>query len=287
MKKMFVLTGILSMMLAACEKETGTNQLSATAVITNETETKTTYSDPGSEGALKVGWSDNDSFKAYYSSSEYVTFTRSSGNTFTAADVSGGIISSSQFQGVHEFTGVYGENVTYMADGRLSADFSGQDGTLENLAKYDFMTCQSTSENGVLSFAFKHKCAILKANLVNTSGTTGKRVEIRIANAEIADDFVINQNPSTSSGVNVSSGDVSVILFLSTALSKGETRTIYIMVPAMAFKSSEGSIPVIGGTGYRKYFSFSDDAGKLSAFEAGKMYETTINDIGGVTSEQN
>ena len=74
--------------IIACNKtelSNGGNSLSALATIGNST--KTDYTDDGVGSGMKVEWAESESFKAYYSSSNYLTFNKNGETTFEAMDV--------------------------------------------------------------------------------------------------------------------------------------------------------------------------------------------------------
>lgn len=271
MKKFITMAALLPMLFVACEKETITssNSLTATATFDGQSETKTSYTDNGTDAqsALIVNWSDAESFKAYYSSTEYVTFSKTSGNTFTAEDVPAGVTSSTQF------TGVYGTKATYNADGTVSIDFSGQDGTLENLGKYDVMTCTSTTEEGALKFAFEHKCAVLRIKLVNQASGS-QQVRIQFNNASLNNSAeVTNIVPNTipSSGIGTYTGKVIFALRLPSSFT-GTQKTIYAVVPPIKYVNK--GIYTVSST-YDTYFK-TVQLTSSKQIEAGKMYDITL-----------
>ena len=141
-KTVLILAGMLCLM--ACNKVEGpSNKKSLSAVATIDTQTKTIYSDA-------------ESFTAYYNGTSTLTFSKNAaGSTFSAVNVPEGVTTSTQF------TGVYGEAASF--DGTtLTINFANQDGTFASLSKYDVMSCSSSLNDNVLTFAFKHQCAILR-----------------------------------------------------------------------------------------------------------------------------
>ena len=169
MNKFYSSAVIMAMIsLVACNKEgvqTVGETLSANAYISSGS-TKTEYVN-GTDGKgnpiVKVSWSTEDSFQAYYagSKSPIIFSKKAAGTSFSAESVPSGVTASTTF------TGLYGSAATLNSDGKIDIDFSKQNGELNNLAAYDVMTATSKLTDGMLSFAFKHNCAILRLKCVN------------------------------------------------------------------------------------------------------------------------
>lgn len=289
MKKFILMAAVLPLLLASCEKEATVNTLTATATVAGDNETKTTYTDNGTAAtsALKVKWSDAESFKAYYSSTEYVTFSKTSGNTFTAADVPAGVTSATRF------TGVYGTKATYNSDGTVSIDFSNQDGTLDNLDKYDVMKCVPTTEESALKFAFEHQCAIIRVKLTSTNAASASKnhLYIQFVNAKIKSG-IINSSSNSSNviagssnagGISSTGNGLKLDVYFSGPITSGQTKTIYVTVPPMEYNGINSSS--VGGMSYGYPYSVEFKSGKT--IDAGKLYDiaTTFQDGYGATSD--
>ncbi|MCQ2163222.1 MAG: hypothetical protein MJY86_08095 [Bacteroidales bacterium] len=278
MKRIYIILAGLALCLSSCNKEsiTSSESLSATASI-DQQNTKTTYQDNGAESGLKVDWSQNESFTAYYEGGS-LTFNRTSGSAFVATDVPAGVSASTPF------VGVYGEKVTAYdyATGTVTIDYSNQDGTLENLAKYDAMVATSTVDASGLHFPFAHKSAFLRITLQDDPDTDGshrdedstddgrKFVKLSFKNCNLLDEKTAVQGFTSGSNFVVSFN-------LASELTTGERRVVYVAIPAM--KLQYKSTP-FGGTGDiipEGYFkSVSSTSTKTVTFEAGKVYETSI-----------
>ncbi|MCQ2069502.1 MAG: fimbrillin family protein [Bacteroidaceae bacterium] len=262
----------------SCNKESisSVNTLSATASISECSGTKCTYTDLGSGNALKVDWASSESFKAYFTGgSSPLVFSKKNSGSFVATDVPEGVSASTPF------VGIYGEKATYdPATGKYSVDFSGQDGTLENLARYDVMVASSTIDAEGLHFPFAHKCAFLRITLQDDAYTEGSHKDSD-SSAEGRKDFKIKFSNCTLADNNMSvsgftSGAFTVSFKLKTELADNEKRVIYVAIPAMSLTKKSGSLGFSGGTmdivgeGYHKTVNAN------VTFEAGKVYETTI-----------
>lgn len=256
--------------LVACNKEgvqTVGETLSANAYISSGTKTVyATDTDEKGNPIVKVTWSDEDSFKAYYDGSKNpINFSKkAAGSSFSATDVPAGVTASTTF------TGLYGSAATLNSDGKIDIDFSKQDGTVENLAAYDVMTATSELNQGMLSFAFKHNCAILRLKCVNYTEEEVKYVILDFAKAEISKEFA-------STGLDESR---SVCIRLKLKLGKpvakdskeknGLTEYRYVIVPAMNHcKSMQEGLPFGDDSAFHRVITFYEN----TFIEAGKVYD--------------
>lgn len=238
--------------------------LSADAMIENGT--KTVYSDNGAGAGMKVDWAESESFAAYYDgSTEPITFSKSeAGTAFSATDVPEGVTATTPFKGL------YGSAAKLNSNGKISVDFSKQNGTLESLAAYDIMTADSEVKDDVLRFAFKHKCVILRVKIRNEYTEADERVKklkLMFENAVFDESFAegcIYKNPY----YNVCSLSISV------DVAPQETKIFYIAIPAMTYRKSNYSSIGFGETGtVEKNIVLSE---KKSAIEAGKIYDISV-----------
>ena len=274
-KTVSILAGVLCLM--ACNKvEEPSNNNTLSAVASIDTQTKTAYTDNGVGNGMKVNWAESESFKAYYSSSDYLTFNKKGETTFDATNVPDGVSSST------EFFGVYGEKASY--NGVLTIDFSNQDGTLAGLANYDIMTCTSTTEANVLSFAFKHRCAILRMSVRDymESGSKNDKIQLNIYDAKIADGisatgFSVSTYPAN---ITYNMTDLSKLEWNTVYKANGNVdykeTTVYLAVPPMDY------IQTTDQTGGFPNKTLSKDIYLKSNknIEAGKIYDLQIHNSG-------
>lgn len=174
--------------VVACNKEGVTSTestLQANAYISSATRTSYEIGNYGEKVPVKVSWDANESFKAYYEGGKSpVTFSKTAeGTSFMAEGVPEGVSASTSFKGL------YGSEATLDADGKISIDFSAQNGSLENLSAYDVMSATSELNNGVLSFAFKHNCAILRLKCVNHTINQVNKVRLIFSKAKVSEEF--------------------------------------------------------------------------------------------------
>ena len=275
-KTVSILAGVLCLM--ACNKvENPSNSNNLSAVASIDTQTKTAYTDNGVGNGMKVDWAESDSFTAYYNGTSTLTFSKSAaGSTFSAVNVPDGVTSST------EFFGVYGEKASY--NGGLTIDFSNQDGTLAGLAKYDIMTCSSTTEAEVLSFAFMHRCAILRMSVRDymESGSKNDKIQLNIYDAKIADGisakgFFVNNYPAN---ITYYMTDLSQLEWNTVYKANGNVdykeTTVYLAVPPMVY------IQTIDQTGgfSNQTFSKTIYLNSTKNIEAGKIYDLQIHNSG-------
>ena len=270
-KTISILTGVLCLM--ACnkvEEPSSNNTLSAVASI--DTQTKTIYTDDGVGTAMVVDWAESDSFTAYYNGTSTLTFSKSvARNTFSAENVPEGVNTSTQF------TGLYGSAATLSSTGTINIDFRKQDGSLENLPAYDVMTATSELTDGALSFAFKHKCAILRVTIQNKYAASStnkdvKQLNLVFKNAKIDDAFA-----SGCLGTYSYSTKQFWANFKTLDVPPQTTKTYYFAVPAMEYiedNSSYDSIGMVPDNTVEKDISFNTTTN--TGIVAGKVYDISL-----------
>lgn len=270
--------------LVACNKEgvqTVGETLSANAYISPETKTEYVIEDYDQKVGVKVSWSNAETFKAYYErGSAPVIFSKSAaGSSFAAKDVPAGVTASTIF------TGLYGSAATLTSDGKIDIDFSKQDGTVENLAAYDVMTANSTLNAGMLSFAFKHNCAILRLKCVNHKTTEPNCVVLDFAKAQVSEEFGNTGLDSSSKyWIRLKINLLTPAEKGSSKYGKGSVGYRYVIVPAIKYCDSMPNYDGlwIGNSGYDESMTFHKriDFSSAKSIEAGKVYDV-VCDAGG------
>lgn len=270
-KTVSILAGVLCLM--ACNKvEEPSNNNMLSAVATIDTQTKTVYEDNGAGAGMKVNWAESDTFKAYYNGTSTLTFSKSAaGSTFSAENVPDGVTTSTQF------TGLYGSAAMLSSTGAINIDFREQDGSLENLPAYDVMTATSELMNGELSFAFKHKCAILRVTIQNKYAASStnkdvKQLKLVFKNAKIDEAFAggcLNTYSYSDKQFWAS--------FKTLDVPPQTTKTYYFAVPAMEYikdDSSYDSIGMLPDNTVEKSISFNTTT--KPGIVAGKVYDISL-----------
>ena len=272
MKKIVsIMAGVLCLM--ACNKvENPSNSNNLSAVASIDTQTKTVYTDNGAGNGMKVDWAESDSFTAYYNGTSTLTFSKNeAGSTFSAVNVPEGVTTSTQF------TGLYGSAGTLSSTGAINIDFRKQDGSLENLPAYDVMTATSELTDGALSFAFKHKCAILRVTIQNKYAASStnkdvKQLNLVFKNAKIDDAFA-----SGCLGTYSYSTKQFWANFKTLDVPPQTTKTYYFAVPAMEYiedNSSYDSIGMVPDNTVEKDISFNTTTN--TGIVAGKVYDISL-----------
>ena len=272
MKKIVsIMAGVLCLM--ACNKvEEPSNSNTLSAVASIDTQTKTAYTDNGVGKGLEVYWAESDSFTAYYNGTSTLTFSKNEArSTFSAVNVPDGVNTSTQF------TGLYGSAATLSSTGAINIDFRKQDGSLENLPAYDVMTATSELTDGALSFAFKHKCAILRVTIQNKYAASStnkdvKQLNLVFKNAKIDDAFA-----SGCLGTYSYSTKQFWANFKTLDVPPQTTKTYYFAVPAMEYiedNSSYDSIGMVPDNTVEKDISFNTTTN--TGIVAGKVYDISL-----------
>ena len=277
MRKLIVPAVVMAIVSAvSCNKisETGeVRSLSADAFISGSTKTDyATDTDVNGKPIVKVTWSDKDSFKAYYDGSKNpIIFSKTAaGTSFSATDVPDGVSAETVFKGL------YGSKASLASDGKIKIVFDEQNGTLENLKDFDVMTATSELKDGALTFAFKHKCAILKVELENISkkGTVVNKLGLSFTSSKLDDAFLsswssIGGGESCMTNLNPYTGYNFLYITLSKSIKPGETHTCYIVVPAMEYADLKyDNITGVSTTA----FDYTVKLNSQKRIEAGKLY---------------
>ena len=270
-KTVSILAGVLCLM--ACNKvEEPSNSNTLSAVASIDTQTKTAYTDNGVGKGLKGDWAESDSITAYYNDTSTLTFSKNEArSTFSAVNVPDGVNTNTQF------TGLYGSAATLSSTGTINIDFRKQDGSLENLPAYDVMTATSELTDGALSFAFKHKCAILRVTIQNKYAASStnkdvKQLNLVFKNAKIDDAFA-----SGCLGTYSYSTKQFWANFKTLDVPPQTTKTYYFAVPAMEYiedNSSYDSIGMVPDNTVEKDISFNTTTN--TGIVAGKVYDISL-----------
>lgn len=267
--KRIVLILASALSLIACNKsETPVANGSLSAKATIDVRTKVDYSDKGAGNELKVDWSNNESFKAYYKeSSEPLVFSKSeTGNSFEAQNVPAGVSPKTQFKGL------YGKNASLDSDGKITIDFTQQDGTLNGLSAFDVMTSDSEFKDNLLSFAFKHQCAVLRLECVNNLPNEVNKVSLKFIDAKINDGF---------SETGIKKGDYLTLDFTLKAPVANENsvqekeKYRYAIVPAMSYSGTQSSTPATDTA--NGVFDREIYLEKGRSIQAGKVYDVKVS----------
>ena len=267
------MAGVLCLM--ACNKvENPSNSNNLSAVASIDTQTKTVYTDNGAGNGMKVDWAESDSFTAYYNGTSTLTFSKSeAGSTFSAVNVPEGVTTSTQF------TGVYGEAASF--DGTtLTINFANQDGTFASLSKYDVMSCSSSLNDNVLTFAFKHQCAILRMTVRDyyRYEQPNDKIDFTFTNAVIPDN--INATGFVYNAENIAYGMSDLSKFVWTEKDDDPYKRpyreaiAYLAVPPMTYKGGTDQTGV-NKDGFDKFINLGSI--KNREIKAGVIYDVLVH----------
>ena len=267
------MAGVLCLM--ACNKvENPSNSNNLSAVASIDTQTKTVYTDNGAGNGMKVDWAESDSFTAYYNGTSTLTFSKSeAGSTFSAVNVPEGVTTSTQF------TGVYGEAASF--DGTtLTINFANQDGTCASLSKYDVMSCSSSLNDNVLTFAFKHQCAILRMTVRDyySYKQPNDKIDFTFTNAVIPDNIIATGFVYNAENIAYVMSDLSKFVWTEKDDDpyKRQYREAiaYLAVPPMTYKKGTDQTGV-NKDGFDKFINLGSI--KNQEIKAGVIYDVLVH----------
>lgn len=169
MKKNILSIICIAAALCACSKEqlaektVNSDQEQLITATVNMDNTKLAFSEnqAGGGAGLASKWEEGDTFYAY-TGSELIKFTLTSGAGTATATF------QAKARGIKDDTqwlGVFGNHAS-VKSGELHCSYLGQDGTLENLADYSYMTASATGKEPVFNFSAGEKYSyILRVKL--------------------------------------------------------------------------------------------------------------------------
>ena len=228
------------------------------------------------DGNIKTEWKNGDVFLGV-TGSDVITFADAS----TSGAVADFTPSTSVSEGA-KVNALYPYNESYSANAASADGFeismSGQDGTLEGLADYTYMTAQATETDGVLDFSFKHEIVILRlTGLTFPEGADVSSVsEIVVSGTGINDAAVVKLSGDAPE-VSVSAVDCSVNVKGYFAVTENKMTDVYVAF----FPTSEISdlaISAITADNKRYHFNYSGAV----EFEAGNVYTLSEKTLTGI-----
>jgi hypothetical protein len=175
MKKSYLLAGLAAMMIASCstEEQSAGGYVAGSTVTLNASlpNSGTRVSEASSDAyGLITNWSDDDSLDVLVNANTIVPMTKGTGNTFTAtpsdATVGAGFNAGNIIYGVNN---THHDNITTALNGsqlKATLDFTGQNGTVSNLAKYDLMYGKGDPTGNI---TFNHKICVLRLDINSDS----------------------------------------------------------------------------------------------------------------------
>ena len=172
MKKVYIITALLSLLMVSCSTDslTDTNTsnqsttVSLSALLPNGTSTRVTESADATTGLI-TSWNSSDRLSVLLNNGNMVEMSKDGTlNGFTAK------VSESDLNAFKSGI-VYGVNnnssdkiTTLLQNGKLNTvvDFTGQNGSLDNISKYDLMYGAGYASNAI---RFHHKVCVMRFDL--------------------------------------------------------------------------------------------------------------------------
>ena len=175
MKKIYLFAGLAAMMVASCstEEQSSGGYVAGSKVTLNaslpNSGTRVVES-PSDTYGLITNWSSDDLLDVLVNTNAVVSMTKGTGNTFTAtpsdATVGAGFNAGKTIYGVNNKSN---DNITTTLNGsqlKATLDFTGQNGTVDNLANYDLMYGKGDPTGNI---TFNHKICVLRLDISSDS----------------------------------------------------------------------------------------------------------------------
>lgn len=182
MKKIYLFAGLAAMMLASCstDEQPGGGQVAGSKVTLNASlpNSGTRVNEAASDTyGLITNWSADDSLDVLANSNAIVSMTKADGNTFSATPANSTIAAGfNPGQTIYGVNNKKNDKITTAVNGsqlKATLDFSGQNGTVDNLAKYDLMYGTGDPTGNI---TFNHKICMLRLDInsdsLNADGIT-------------------------------------------------------------------------------------------------------------------
>lgn len=228
------------------------------------------------DGNIKTEWKEGDAFFGVTGSS-VIKYTDAVVNGSVANFTPNGYVSNG-----NKVNALYPLNESYLANAASADGFeislAGQDGTLETLADYTYMTASATAEKGMLDFKFKNEIVVLRlTGMMFPEGTHVSSVSEIIVNGTGINDAAVVNLRGDAPVVSVSAADCSVSVKGNFAVTDRKMTDVYVAF----FPTSEMSdlaISAITADNKRYNFNYSGSV----EFEAGKVYTLSGKTLTGI-----
>lgn len=182
MKKIYLFAGMAALMLASCstDEQASGGYVAGSKVTLNaslpNSGTRVTEAASDTYGLITT-WSSDDNLDVLVNTNTIVSMTKSTGNTFTTtpanATIGAGFNAGQTIYGVNNKSN---DKITTALNGsqlKATVDFTGQDGTVDNLKNYDLMYGKGDPTGNI---TFNHKICVLRLDInstqLNTDGIT-------------------------------------------------------------------------------------------------------------------
>jgi len=291
MKKQFLLAGLAALMLASCsteEQSAGSGYVSGNKIILNATppNSGTRVNETSSDTyGLMTTWNDDDQLDVLVNTNAVVSMTKSTGNTFTATPANSTIAA-----GFNPGKTIYGVNnksddkITTALNGsqlKATLDLTGQDGTVDNLKKYDLMYGKGNPTGNI---TFNHKICVMRLDINSSQLSTDNITSIKgmtltytptSGTSLFASQEVYNLGASCDSTITDAA---SITLSNATGISvTGGAATVYIAVPNRQnlYGTLTISMDAVDGTGNKIEYTLTN----ALSLTNGRMLISTVHHL--------
>ena len=240
------------------------NKMIVHAVIGEQTDSRVVLTQQDN-GNIKTTWKDGDAFLGV-ANGTMIEFTGGKSDG-TVADFSSNneVNNGVMVNALYPLSDEYKNNASSVDGFEIS--LAGQNGTLEKLADYTYMTAQAIATDNVLNFKFKHEIVILRLTGMTFPDEISNVSEIVVSGTGISDVAVANLSGSTPV-VKVSATDCSVNVKGNFTVSDKVMQDVYV-----AFFPTEeiSNLTISAITSNSRPYHFSYN-GSVKQLITGKVY---------------
>ena len=172
MKRKYLFVFMTILLLVSCSTDDRTNdyvtgcKLTLKATLPNS---GTRVNEAASDTyGLVTNWGDDDSLDVLVNTSSVVSMTKSVGNTFSSTTDNSTIASGFNVGSIiYGVSNKYNDKITTASNGnqlKATIDFTDQNGTISNLAKYDMVYGKGDPTGSIM---FNHKICVLRLDITS------------------------------------------------------------------------------------------------------------------------
>src|SRR5574344_229547 len=289
MKKTYLFAGFAALMLASCstEEQSGGGYVAGSKITVNATlpNSVTRVNEaPSDTYGLITTWSDDDHLNVLINDNAVVTMAKSTGNTFTITPPDATVAST--FNAGKTIYGVNNNHsilvTTALNGNRLNATlyFTGQDGTVDNLKKYDMMYGKGDPTGNI---TFNHKICVMRLD-INSSQlradniTSIKRVTLTYVPTSGSQLFASQEvyNFGATCDSTITDAQSCILSNTNISVTSGAAK-VYIAVPNRKnlYGTLKISIDAVDGTGTSKNYTLAN----AISLTNGRMLMSTVHPL--------
>ena len=278
MKKIFSIVMLLAgWCLASCNEDVqevvvshSGEKMSVRAVIGDQPDSRVVLTQKDN-GNIKTEWKAGDAFLGV-AGSDVISFTDAKLNGSTAdftpnANVEDGTVVNALYPLTEDLA-----TVAASADG-FEISLASQNGTLEGLADYTYMTANATAANETLDFTFKHEIVILRLTGMTLPEGVTSVSEVVVSGSGISDVAMANLSGATPT-VAVSATDCSVNVKGNFTVTNKVMEDVYVAFFPTS-DATEFTVKVLGSDSKPYRYSHPNTV----KFEAGNVYTLSEKEL--------